>query len=423
MEEQAEGEKSEEENDTEEQPEEDSTCIKEQSGLLSDTCLQLVDLGSEVIDQHFQDVLNVAPAEGNSPVKLLSDKSNEAKCFPVLFPTGGPTFHDEREKKITLSRYLNARILNADGRFARSTDFIFYAQYMSELDQIVSNVSIALRKGSDKRLLQGVTSDMLTNPESLAKILNYDEGYKFLRPVRGTPPYWQSTQKDLFALIRQLGIPTFFASFSSADLRWPEMINTILEQEQKNVSVDELDWSEKCGLIRRNPVTAARMFDYRWHCFLKDVIMSPAQPIGKIKDYFYRVEFQQRGSPHVHCLFWVENAPKLNEDNEDNDALVAAFIDHYITCETPGDDDTELYETVNSVQKHSSRHSKTCRKKNTVCRFNFPRPPSNRTFITRAIRDDLKGNDGNDTASAILKKIKTALTESEFNFDSTDAFF
>jgi len=71
-----------------------------------------------------------------------------------------------------------------------------------------------------------------------------------LRPVRGTPPYWQSTQKDLFALIRQLGIPTFFASFSSADLRWPEMINTILEQEQKNVSVDELDWSEKCGLIR-----------------------------------------------------------------------------------------------------------------------------------------------------------------------------
>jgi len=76
MEEQAEVEKSEEENDTEEQPEEDLTYIKEQSGLLSDTCLQPVDLGSEVIDQHFQDVLNVAPAEGNSPVKLLSDKSN-----------------------------------------------------------------------------------------------------------------------------------------------------------------------------------------------------------------------------------------------------------------------------------------------------------------------------------------------------------
>ncbi len=411
------------ENDPDEQPEEDLTYIKEQSGLLSDTSLQPVDIGSEVIDQHFQDVLNLAPAEGNSPVSLLSDKSNEAKCFPVLYPTGGPTFHDRREVRITLSRYLNARILNADGRFARSTDFIFYAQYLSELDQVVSNVSIALRKGSDKSLTQ-LTSDMLTNPDSLSKILSFDEGYKFLRPIRGTPPYWQSTQKDLFALIRQLGIPTFFASFSSADLRWPEIISTILKQEGKNLNANELDWSEKCGLIRRNPVTAARMFDHRWHCFLRDVIMSSAQPIGKIIDYFYRVEFQQRGSPHVHCLFWVENAPKLNEDNEDNDALVASFVDHYITCETPREDETELFETVNGVQKHSVRHSKTCRKKRTVCRFNFPRPPSSRTFITRGgSRDDLKSGDGKDAASTILEKVKRALAHSETTYDSTEDFF
>ncbi len=191
-------EKMDDENDPDEQQEEDLTYIKEQSGLLSDTSLQPVDISSEVIDQHFQDVLNLAPAEGNSPVKLLSDRSNEAKCFPVLYPTGSPTFHYRREVRITLSRYLNARILNADGRFARSTDFIFYAQYLSELDQVVSNVSITLRKGSNKSLLMQVTSDMLTNPDSLSKILNFYEGYKFLRPIRGTPPYWQSTQKYIF---------------------------------------------------------------------------------------------------------------------------------------------------------------------------------------------------------------------------------
>ncbi|XP_052412218.1 uncharacterized protein LOC127957635 [Carassius gibelio] len=414
--------KNEDEEEAADDPEEDITYIKEQSGLLSDTSLQPVDIGSEIIDQHFQDVLNVAPAEGNSPIRLLSDKSNEAKCFPVLYPTGGPTFHDERQEKITLTRYLKARILNADGRFAQSTDFLFYAQYISEVDQIISNVSIALRKGSEKNCLK-ITPDMLTNSDSLQRILNYDEGYKFLRPVRGTPPYWMSTQKDLFALIRQLGIPTFFASFSSADMRWPEMLNTIIKQEGKQINVDDLDWSEKCGLIRRNPVTAARMFDHRWHCFLKDVIMSPAKPIGKIKDYFYRVEFQQRGSPHVHCLFWVEDAPKLNDHDADNDAVVADFIDTYITCETPPENDTVLYETVNSVQKHSTRHSKTCRKKNTVCRFNFPRPPTSRTFITRERNaDDSKGKGEDTTASEIIKKVKAALN-SDVNFDSVDAFF
>ncbi len=37
--------------------------------------------------------------------------------------------------------------------------------------------------------------------------------------------------------------------------------------------------------------------------------MSPAESIDKVTDYFYRVEFQARGSPHTHALFWVENAP------------------------------------------------------------------------------------------------------------------
>lgn len=40
-------------------------------------------------------------------------------------------------------------------------------------------------------------------------MLHCDEGYKFLRPIRGTPPFWQSAQRDLFAMIRQLGKPTF----------------------------------------------------------------------------------------------------------------------------------------------------------------------------------------------------------------------
>lgn len=35
------------------------------------------------------------------------------------------------------------------------------------------------------------------------------------------------------------------------------------------------------------------------------------------------------------------------------------------------------------MQQHSKRHSKTCKKKNTTCRFNFPRPVSAKTFICR----------------------------------------
>lgn len=76
-----------------------------------------------------------------------------------------------------------------------------------------------------------------------------------------------------------------FCSFSSADLRWKEVTECLLKQEG-------MIWTGLRDLLRRNPVTGARMFqefsmNHRFHVFLKEVIMSPAEPIGKVIDYFY----------------------------------------------------------------------------------------------------------------------------------------
>ncbi|XP_049319463.1 uncharacterized protein LOC125780983 [Astyanax mexicanus] len=352
-------------------------------GMFMDTCLQPVDLGQEILDQ-YDNILNIAPAEGNNPIRLLSDKSNEAKSFPALFPMGGPTFHDFRNQRLTLSRYFNNRILNADSRFANNNEYIFYAQYMSEVEQVSSSISIAMRKGHNSNTSREFSAELVKDRQTLKQFLNCDDGYRFLRPIRGTPVYWSGVQKDLFAMVRQLGIPTFFCSFSSADMRWDNLLESMLQQENRTDSVDSLDWADKCGLLRRNPVIAARMFDFRWHTFLNKVILSPSQPIGKVLDYFYRVEFQQRGSPHVHAMFWVDNAPQIDKDDDNN---VVKFIDQYISSELPRNDD-ELVEIVSTVQMHSRRHSKTCRKRNSVCRFNFPRPPSNKTFISRKTKEE-----------------------------------
>ncbi|XP_073688497.1 uncharacterized protein [Garra rufa] len=400
---------------------------RQQHCVFMDTCLQPVDIGQEVLDQYFDSILSLAPAEGNNPVKILADETNEAKCFPVLFPNGTSTYCNKRAQRLTLSRYLNNRILHADGRFAQNIEYIFYAQYLSEIEQVMSNVSIALRKGQG--CSKSIPSEMFKDTESLRQVLNFDEGYRFLKPIRGTPAFWQGVQKDLFAMVRQLGIPTWFSSFSSADMRWTNLLTSILKQEDRTETLEQLEWAEKCELLRRNPVTAARMFDFRWHCFLKEVLMSSVQPIGEIVDYFYRVEFQQRGSPHVHCLFWIKNAPQIDKNTDEE---VVKFIDKYVTCEVPSEND-ELHSVVTSVQCHSKRHSKTCKKKNTVCRFNFPKPPSMRTFICRrkvedeknqSNRDDCqsesKSSNVNDNklveyARGIMTKVKKAVSEEQFN--------
>lgn len=42
-------------------------------------------------------------------------------------------------------------------------------------------------------------------------------GYRVLRTLRGSPAYWECAKKDVFAMIRQLGKPKRFCSFSAAE--------------------------------------------------------------------------------------------------------------------------------------------------------------------------------------------------------------
>ncbi|MGL5903012.1 MAG: DUF6570 domain-containing protein, partial [Cetobacterium sp.] len=69
-----------EENDVENVNVDEELHDRQQHCVFMDTCLQPVDIGQEVLDQYFDGILNVAPAEGNNPVKMLADETNEAKC-------------------------------------------------------------------------------------------------------------------------------------------------------------------------------------------------------------------------------------------------------------------------------------------------------------------------------------------------------
>ena len=364
----------------------------DQQQVATDTCLQPVDIAQEVLDHYFDDIYNIAPGEGNNPVRMLQEPGNEPKAFPHLFPTGRFSWNENRDTRITLSRYFNNRLMNTDDRFAKDNSYIFFSQFMSDLNQVIEKTQISIRKtvsklGND----QMITSNMVQDPEILSKLMKNDEALRFMQPIRGTPAYWSSAQKDLFAMLRQLGIPTWFCSFSAAEHRWNDAVAAILRQQNDNRDPCSLDWTEKNEVLRSNPVTVARMFDHRFHVFQNEVILSPAEPIGKISDFFQRVEFQQRGSPHMHCLYWVENAPKLDKDGE---VAVCDFIDKYISCAVPSEsEDLELREIVLAVQQHSKKHSKSCRKKGTDCRFNFPRPPSVTTFINDPHDVDNSEND------------------------------
>jgi hypothetical protein len=53
------------------------------------------------------------------------------------------------------------------------------------------------------------TAGDLKSENSVNKLINLDEGFRVLRNLRGSPPYFERCKKDLFAMIRQLGKPTW----------------------------------------------------------------------------------------------------------------------------------------------------------------------------------------------------------------------
>ncbi len=72
-----------------------------------------------------------------------------------------------------------------------------------------------------------------------------------------------------------------------------------------------LTYVERCQMLNTNPVVVAKHFQHRVEVFFSEVLLSNINPIGKISYYALRIEFQMRGSPHLHALIWTSDCPNL----------------------------------------------------------------------------------------------------------------
>ncbi|XP_078791854.1 uncharacterized protein LOC144986979 isoform X2 [Oryzias latipes] len=178
-------------------------------GFALESCLQVPDISEEIMC--FSDnTYCVAPAERNSPVSFFRTPKLEAMAFPVQFPTGQNTLDEHRRIKVTPSGYFKARLFNTDDRFARDPTYLFFAQFVTEIH---------------------LANSSMMDKQEVERLVRNKDAIRFMQPLRGTPAYWHKTTRDLYAMIRQLGTPTFFCTFSAAEMRWPEVITAVKRQQ------------------------------------------------------------------------------------------------------------------------------------------------------------------------------------------------
>ena len=253
-----------------------------------------------------------------------------------------------------------------------------------------------------------------------------------------------------------------------------DYLNRYLKQNSMN----------KTDFLKDNFILITRIFDKRVNDFMQSVMKAQG-----MEDFAYRVEFQLRGLPHVHGVGWLkaflikncvdksgsfiivedkkkhsiekDNKDKENEEckkntennsvkndekkeneedrnnkdkkdiennnsdnNEEINQDVITLINNWTSCSTSTGDE-KLDKIVKAVQVH--KHTKkSCLKHGHGCRFNFPRPPSNKTIISRPIEElypEMSDEDRQkkiETAKTDLKIVKQALEELEdecFDYD------
>ena len=326
------------------------------------------------------DILCIAPGEGQKPI--FTDADTEYLCFPTIFC--GKRRNNNEYWNVTKREIFKYELRSHDKRVSTNIPNIFWKTKYKQIQQIHQQVNFALRRNQTKG--QKITAKTLLDKESRNNIVKLNDGYQIFKNIRSSPPYFENKKKNLMAMIRQLGIPTLFISLSAADTKWTDLlssIQTLLTNKLcPNEEIEQMSWSEKCKLISSHPTVCSLYFDNRVKKFYKHILKSPHSPFGKLINFFYRVEFQHRGSPHIHSLLWIENAPHY-ENNSDEEII--KYIDSIISCEK-----RDNCNNNKSIELQIHKHSKSCIKKinNTKkCRFGAPWPPMNETKILYPLDD------------------------------------
>ncbi len=185
---------------------------------VTDTMLTATDF---LNDAERQQIHNVAPGEGNRPLSIFRDQYSEELAYPEIFLGQKRTADKQRLTSVYYSEICKSELRRCDRRAAMCVENIFFKTKKLQMKILLGKSQIALRKCKGNS--GSITAGQLKHQGCLESLIHHD-GYKFLRALRGSPPYFEKAKKDLFAMIRQLGPATLFCSFSSAETKWIHLL-------------------------------------------------------------------------------------------------------------------------------------------------------------------------------------------------------
>jgi hypothetical protein len=350
--------------------------------------------------ERMQEGLSVTtwPRINPSPINEFHTPGYIACAFPTLYPTGQADLRSERISNVKPAEYFKHLLMYHDGRFAQHGRWRYFAlnsqmrwralqegkiyvkQHLEDGQITVTDIQERINQG-DNRLAD--------------RIMRYGEG------LRGSRQFWNARRNELSDMIKQIGSQGLvFFTFSAADFHWPELhkIMPPSNEYQRNSS------QEFHQNIIDNPHIAAWFFSKRFEIFFNDVL----KPQWDLEDWWFRYEWQHRGSAHVHGIGKRRNVPVIDwEKIHESEGMMREAIEYFddiVSTINPGlgmpipehhpcrkkkheiqDDMQDYIELINKLQRHTRCSTLYCIRKRKdgqqECRFGYPKEVTESTYI------------------------------------------
>jgi hypothetical protein len=251
--------------------------------------------------------LAIAPAEGCFPLSIVYDQYAEELSFLKIYAgemRGRP--------ELDLGLIYKSEFRRYDRRCAKNLTKLFFSYKKLMAKRLIAAISISLNKS---KFVEKLTKKDVMNKDRINKMLKSEDADLIFRAVRSTPHFWKWKLMELNAMIRQLGCPTFFITFSPSEVNWYELIAILYrinqDREMTLRQCAALERELRLEQIRSDPVTCSRYFANRMSLMMA-YLQAANGPFkdNPVQDFFWRVDFQYRGSPHVHMMVWLRDAPQ-----------------------------------------------------------------------------------------------------------------
>ena len=242
---------------------------------------------------------------------------------------------------MTTGNYFKHLIMYGDGQFARHPRFRYFALNTEMRWRALQTGRVYINQHpKDARLTLKDLKDMVGHDgECFANRVLH-----FASTLRGTSQYWFKQRSRLIAMVDTLGIPMVFFTHSAADSQWPELARLICPESQQQSS------SSRSRGVSENPAIADWFFYHRISKFIDTFYVGV---LGAV-DYWYRFEWQHRGSPHVHGVAWFRDAPDVEELLSTKDDAELLDVVEEVTSYADG-----LVNTMNPAISHDGSDAET----------------------------------------------------------------